>query len=61
MPEVIVYCVAGRTDEQKKNLCLDITSAVEKNLGVDKSAVIVSIQETPKSHKMKGGVLYSER
>jgi 4-oxalocrotonate tautomerase len=61
MPEVIVYCAEGRTHEQKKGLCLDITAAVHKNFGVDPQHITVTIQEAPKTHKMKNGVLFSER
>ena len=61
MPEVVVYAAAGRSAEQKKALMLGITEAVEKALQVSKDAVVVSIVETPKTDKMKGGVLFSER
>ena len=60
MPEVIVHAAAGRSLEQKKALCLDITEAVVRNFGVPKEAVIVTIMEAPKDHKSKGGVMYSE-
>jgi 4-oxalocrotonate tautomerase len=39
----------------------DITAAVVKNTGADVNSVTVSIIETPKTLKMKGGVLFSER
>ena len=61
MPEVIVHLAEGRTPEQKRSLMKDITDAVVKNAGVKPEAVTVSIIETPKTHKMKGGVLFSER
>jgi len=61
MPEIIVHAVAGRTPEQKKGLMADITEAVVKNFGISKDKVTVSIIETPPQHKMKDGVLYSER
>jgi 4-oxalocrotonate tautomerase len=61
MPEVIVYVVEGRSYEQKKALMKDITDAVVKNLGAAADAVIVSIMETPKTLKSKGGVPFSER
>jgi 4-oxalocrotonate tautomerase len=61
MPEVIVYAVEGRSYEQKKALMKDITDAVVKNLGAPADAVIVSIMETPKTLKSKGGVPFSER
>ena len=61
MPEVIVYAVEGRGAEQKKGLMKDITDAVVKNTGVDPGAVVVSIVETARANKAKGGVPFSER
>ncbi|HEY2709280.1 MAG TPA: tautomerase family protein [Caulobacteraceae bacterium] len=61
MPEVIVHCVEGRTPEQKKGLCADITKAMEKNFGVTADLVTVSIVESRRDSKMKGGVMFSER
>lgn len=61
MPEVIIHAAEGRTPEQKKALMKDISDAVVKNLGVPAEAVTVILQEAPKTHKMKGGVLFSER
>jgi len=60
MPEILIYAVEGRSAEQKTALMQDITAAVVKNFGVDKNMVVVSIMETPKAHKARGGVLYSE-
>jgi len=61
VPEVIVYLAEGRTPEQKKSLMKDITDAVVKNAKVPPDAVTVSIMETPKVNKAKGGVPFSER
>lgn len=61
MPEVVIHLAEGRTPEQKRALMKDITDAVVKNAGVNADTVTVSIIETPKTHKMKGGVLFSER
>lgn len=61
MPEVIVHAVAGRTPEQKKKLMLAITDAVVNEFGAAKETVTVTIMESPKDLKMKGGVLFSER
>jgi 4-oxalocrotonate tautomerase len=60
MPEVIVYIVEGRTLEQKRGLVQDITAAVVKNTGAPADAVTISLLETPKHAKAKGGVLFSE-
>ncbi len=61
MPEVVVYLAEGRSAEQKKSLMKDITDAVVKNTGVTSDAVTVSLMETPKANKAKGGVPFSER
>jgi 4-oxalocrotonate tautomerase len=61
MPEITVNLAAGRTDEQKKGMMLDITQALVKNLGVDADAVVIQINEAPLNHKMKGGKTYIER
>lgn len=60
MPEVVVYLLEGRTLEQKRGLIKDITAAVVKNAGAQADAVTVSLVETPKTAKGKGGVLFSE-
>ena len=61
MPEVVVYAIAGRNAEQKKALMKDITDAVVKNFNAAPDSVTVSIIETPKTDKGKGGIPFSER
>ncbi|MGB7258708.1 MAG: 2-hydroxymuconate tautomerase [Pseudolabrys sp.] len=61
MPEVTVNLAAGRTDEQKKALMLEITNAVVKNCNVPADAVVVQINETTLNNKMKGGLTFIER
>lgn len=61
MPEVTINLAAGRTPDQKKQLMKEITDVVCRTCNVDPANVVVSIQETPLAHKMKGGVLFSER
>ena len=60
MPEVVVYILEGRTLEQKRGLVKDITEAVVKNAGTTAEQVTVSLIETAKTDKAKGGVLFSE-
>jgi 4-oxalocrotonate tautomerase len=60
MPEVVIYAVEGRSTEQKRGLVKDITTAVAKNLGVPVDTVVVTIAETSKENKAKGGVLFSD-
>jgi 4-oxalocrotonate tautomerase len=38
----------------------DITDAVVKNFNVQPGQVVISLVETEKQNKMKGGVLFSE-
>ena len=59
MPEVVIYILEGRTLEQKRGLVKDITDAVVKNAGTAEQ-VTVSLVETPRTSKAKGGVLFSE-
>ena len=61
MPEVVVHAVEGRTPEQKKALCADITAAVVKHFNAPIDAVTVVIVDNPRDSKMKGGVMFSER
>ncbi|WP_424628053.1 2-hydroxymuconate tautomerase [Bradyrhizobium sp. SYSU BS000235] len=61
MPEVTINLAAGRTDEQKKGMMLDITQALVKNLGVDAEAVVIQINEAQLNNKMKGGKTFIER
>ncbi len=61
MPEVHLYMAAGRTDEQKKAVMLDITRAVVDNLGVAPEVVTVQIVEAPLTDKMKNGQTFAER
>jgi 4-oxalocrotonate tautomerase len=60
MPEVVVYILEGRTIEQKRGLVKDITDALVKNAGAPIDAVTVSLVETARTSKAKGGVLFSE-
>jgi 4-oxalocrotonate tautomerase len=61
MPEVTINLAAGRTEDQKKAMMLDITQAVVKHIGVDREAVVVQINEAPLHNKMKGGKTFVER
>jgi len=61
MPEVTINLAAGRSPEIKKALMADITQAVMKNCNVPAEAVVVQINETPLTDKMKGGLTFVER
>jgi len=60
MPEVVVYVLGGRSLDQKRGLMKDITEAVVKNYKVEPGSVVVTLVESEKQDKMKGGVLFSE-
>lgn len=60
MPEVVVYALEGRSVDQKRALMKDITAAVVKNFGASADNVVVTLVETAKGDKSKGGVLFSE-
>eukprot|EP01035_Chromulina_nebulosa_P062979 gene62979-86144_t len=61
MPEITINLAAGRTDEQKKGMMLDITAALVKNLGVPAEAVVIQINEAQHTNKMKGGQTFVRR
>jgi 4-oxalocrotonate tautomerase len=60
MPEIVVYAVGNRPAEQKAALCKDITDAMVKNYKVPAEAVVITLVETPKTDKAKGGVMFSD-
>jgi 4-oxalocrotonate tautomerase len=60
MPEVVFYALGGRSVEQKRALIKDFTDAVVKNYKVEPSAVTITIVESAKEDKAKGGVLFSD-
>ena len=61
MPEIVVFAATGRTAEQKRGLCRDITDAMVRNFSVPADSVTVQIVESPLDSKSKGGVMFSER
>lgn len=61
MPEITINIAAGRSNEIKKALMLDITQAVVKHCNVSADVVVVQINETPLTDKMKGGITFAER
>ena len=61
MPEVHVFMAAGKTDEQKKRMMLDITNALVNNLECAPESVTVQTIEAKWSDKMKGGRTFEER
>ena len=60
MPEVVIYAAGSRSQDQKRGLCKDVTDAVVKNFGVPAEVVVITLVETPKTDKSKGGVMFSD-
>lgn len=60
MPEIVFYALGGRSIEQKRALIKDFTDAVVKNYNVDAGSVTITIVESTKEDKAKGGVLFSD-
>ena len=61
MPEVVVYLLEGRSKDIKKALMKDIADAVVRNCSVNPDVVIVTLVESARDAKSKGGVPFSER
>jgi 4-oxalocrotonate tautomerase len=61
MPEVHIFMAEGRTDEQKRNVMLEVTQALVKHLECPPDVVTVQIIESKWTEKMKGGKTFAER
>ena len=61
MPLVHIDLVAGRSDEQLKAMMTDVTTALEKHIGVPRANVKVVVDEMQPDRFMDGGVLRSEK
>jgi 4-oxalocrotonate tautomerase len=61
MPIIRVELLAGRPQEQKKELAKALTEATVKALGVSPEAVDVILVDVQRSDWAKGGVLWSEK
>jgi 4-oxalocrotonate tautomerase len=60
MPVVIVEMWEGRTNDQKKQLVADITSAFTK-IGTPADAVHIILRDNPKHNWSQGGRLASDK
>jgi 4-oxalocrotonate tautomerase len=60
MPEVVIYALQGRSIEVKRSLVKDVTDAICKNYQVDPSAVVITLVDSSKDEKSKGGVLFAD-
>lgn len=59
MPEVVVHMASGRTREQKDQLMQKMYLAVKESLSVADEYIVVSLVETPKENKSRGGVPFT--
>jgi 4-oxalocrotonate tautomerase len=60
MPEVVIYLLEGRTLDERRRLVSEVTAALVNSIGVPVESVTVSLVETAKTAKAKGGVLFSD-
>ncbi|WP_155287194.1 2-hydroxymuconate tautomerase [Lacticaseibacillus zhaodongensis] len=60
MPLVHIELIEGRSQEQLKQLCADVTAAVVKNTGAPAEHVHVILNEMRKDRYAVGGVLKSD-
>lgn len=56
MPIAEIHLLAGRTEEQKRNLIREMTRAIAETVNVNPEQVRVIIHEMPKEHFGIGGV-----
>jgi len=61
MPFIDVKMLEGRTDNQKRKLVETITEAMVEICGAPRDGTTVVIEEYPRNHWAKGGVLISDR
>ena len=57
MPLVTIKIVEGRTLEQKRAMCKDVTAALVKNIGCKPEAVHIDIVDLKKENLSQGGKL----
>ena len=61
MPFITVKMLEGRTQEQKRELVKAITRDIVEICNAPEDGTTVVIEEVPKAHWAKGGVLVSDR
>ncbi|MGE1563639.1 tautomerase family protein [Pantoea septica] len=60
MPEIVINLAAGRDKKQKEILMQEVFIAVKKSLDVKDEYIVISLNETPRDNKSRGGRLFSE-
>lgn len=60
MPLVHIDLIAGRSHEQLKQMCEEVTQAIVKNTGAPAEHVHIVLNEMSTDHYSVGGVLKSD-
>ncbi|UQS81510.1 4-oxalocrotonate tautomerase [Bombilactobacillus folatiphilus] len=60
MPLVHIDLLEGRSPEQLKKMCQDVTTAISQNLGAPKEHVHIVLNEMQHDHYAVGGVLKAD-
>ncbi|KAA5971503.1 MULTISPECIES: tautomerase family protein [Pantoea] len=60
MPEIVINLAAGRDKKQKEKLMQEVFIAVKNSLDVKDEYIVISLNETPRDNKSRGGKLFSE-
>ncbi|WP_125706754.1 2-hydroxymuconate tautomerase [Lacticaseibacillus porcinae] len=60
MPLVHIDLIAGRSREQLRQMCADVTEAIAKNTGAPKEHIHIVLNEMAKEHYAVGGVLKAD-
>ncbi len=60
MPFVHIDLIAGRSREQLRQMCADVTEAIAKNTGAPKEHIHIVLNEMAQEHYAVGGVLKAD-
>lgn len=60
MPLVKIDLIAGRSREQLRQMCADVTEAISKNTGAPKEHIHIVLNEMAPEHYAVGGVLKAD-
>ncbi|WP_407890908.1 2-hydroxymuconate tautomerase [Lacticaseibacillus sp. N501-2] len=60
MPLVHIDLIAGRSREQLRQMCADVTEAIAKNTGAPKEHIHIVLNEMATEHYAVGGVLKAD-
>jgi 4-oxalocrotonate tautomerase len=57
MPLVHIHISQGKSDQQKHDLMLAITEAIEKSIGANRKSIRIFLHELPLKHIMVAGAI----